>query len=222
MPWEFPSPRDYNGHGTHTASTAGGNHDVQVTGPAAGFGKISGIAPRARIAAYKALWSTQDASTANGYYSDLVAAIDQAVADGVDVINYSVSGTAPTSSTRPRSRSWPPPTRASSSPPRAATAARPPPRWRTRPPGSPRSPPARTTAATQGSVTLGNGTTLHRRLAAATKVGPGAAHRRRRGGPARRRPGDRRRSARPPATTAARRCSTRPRSRARSCSATAA
>ena len=54
---------------------------------------ISGIAPRARIAAYKALWSTQDGATASGFSSDLVAAIDQAVADGVDVINYSISGT---------------------------------------------------------------------------------------------------------------------------------
>ncbi|PSL03557.1 outer membrane protein assembly factor BamB [Haloactinopolyspora alba] len=93
-PWEFASPRDYNGHGTHTASTAGGNHDVDASGPAELFGSISGIAPRARIAAYKALWSTEDGSTANGYLSDLVAAIDQAVADGVDVINYSVSGTS--------------------------------------------------------------------------------------------------------------------------------
>ena len=91
-PWEFQSPRDYNGHGTHTASTAGGNNGVQATGPAAVFGKVSGMAPRARISAYKALWSTQDGSTASGFTSDLAAAIDQAVADGVDVINYSVSG----------------------------------------------------------------------------------------------------------------------------------
>ena len=92
-PWEFTSPRDYNGHGTHTSSTAGGNHDVTLTGPAAIFGKASGMAPRARIAMYKALWSTQDGATASGFNSDLVAAIDQAVADGVDVINYSISGT---------------------------------------------------------------------------------------------------------------------------------
>jgi len=92
-PWEFVSARDYNGHGTHTSSTAGGNNGVTPTGPAAAFGKVSGMAPRARIAMYKALWSTQDASTASGFTSDLVAAIDQAVADGVDVINYSISGT---------------------------------------------------------------------------------------------------------------------------------
>ncbi len=91
-PWEFNSARDYNGHGTHTASTAGGNYGVMPTGPAAVFGAISGIAPRARISAYKALWSTEDGSTAGGTTVDLVAAIDQAVADGVDVINYSISG----------------------------------------------------------------------------------------------------------------------------------
>jgi subtilisin family serine protease len=91
-PWEFMSPRDYNGHGTHTASTAGGNHGVVATGPASIFGRVSGIAPRARIAAYKALWSTEDGATAGGQTADIVAAIDQAVADGVDVINYSISG----------------------------------------------------------------------------------------------------------------------------------
>ncbi|MBI5943985.1 MAG: S8 family peptidase [Chloroflexi bacterium] len=91
-PWEYLSARDYNAHGTHTASTAGGNYGVQATGPAAVFGSISGMAPHAYISVYKALWSTQDGSTASGFTSDLVAAIDQAVADGVDVINYSISG----------------------------------------------------------------------------------------------------------------------------------
>jgi subtilisin family serine protease len=93
-PWEFASPRDYNGHGTHTASTAGGNHDIDATGAASIFGSISGMAPRARISMYKALWSEQDGSQASGFTSDLVAAIDQAVADGVDVINYSVEGSS--------------------------------------------------------------------------------------------------------------------------------
>ncbi len=92
-PWEFNSPRDYQGHGSHTASTAGGNYGVPTTGPAAVFGTITGIAPRARLAIYKALWSTEAADTASGFTIDLVAAIDQAVADGVDVINYSISGT---------------------------------------------------------------------------------------------------------------------------------
>lgn len=91
-PWEFTSVRDYNGHGTHTASTAGGNASVLATGPTEVFGMINGMAPRARIAMYKALWSTEAADTASGYTSDLVAAIDQAVKDGVDVISYSISG----------------------------------------------------------------------------------------------------------------------------------
>ncbi|MFJ3020580.1 S8 family serine peptidase [Streptomyces tendae] len=93
MPWEFLSARDYNGHGTHTSSTSGGDHGVAATGQASVFGKITGMAPRARIASYKALWSTKDGSTASGANSDIVAAVDQAVADGVDVINFSVSGT---------------------------------------------------------------------------------------------------------------------------------
>ncbi|HEX6056512.1 MAG TPA: S8 family serine peptidase, partial [Intrasporangium sp.] len=93
-PWEFNSARDYNGHGTHTAGTAGGNHNVPVDGLGAAVAPngISGMAPRARIAAYKALWSTESGDTASGRSSDLVAAIDTAVADGVDVINYSISG----------------------------------------------------------------------------------------------------------------------------------
>ena len=93
-PWEFNSPRDYHGHGSHTASTAAGNYKTKLDGPAAVFGTVSGMAPGARLAVYKALWSTEAGDTASGNTSDLVAAIDQAVEDGVDVINYSISGTS--------------------------------------------------------------------------------------------------------------------------------
>ena len=92
FPYEFLSPRDYDGHGTHTASTSGGNANVPTTGPAAVFGKISGMAPRARIAAYKVCWGLPADPGAGCFGSDSVAAIDQAVQDGVDVINFSISG----------------------------------------------------------------------------------------------------------------------------------
>ena len=90
---EFMSPRDYNGHGTHTASTAGGNQGVPTTGAASVFGSVNGIAPRARISAYKVCWDN-GAGGCGANSGDSVAAIDQAVADGVDVINYSISGTS--------------------------------------------------------------------------------------------------------------------------------
>ncbi|MEV5176955.1 S8 family peptidase [Streptomyces flaveolus] len=81
---DYVSPRDGEGHGTHTASTAVGNANVQVTVGGKDFGKISGVAPGAAVAVYKALWKDK-----GGADSDIVAAINQAVADGVDVINYS-------------------------------------------------------------------------------------------------------------------------------------
>ena len=85
-PDEFDSARDDDGHGTHTASTAAGNQDVMAEALGIDRGTVSGIAPRARVIAYKGLGNL------GGYGSDLAAAIDQAVADGVDVINYSVGG----------------------------------------------------------------------------------------------------------------------------------
>ena len=84
--FEFDSARDDNGHGTHTASTAAGNGGVEASIYGIPRGVVSGIAPRAHIIAYKGLGSL------GGFSSDLTAAIDQAVADGVDVINYSVGG----------------------------------------------------------------------------------------------------------------------------------
>jgi subtilisin family serine protease len=84
----FNSARDDDGHGTHTASTAAGNEGVEVTLLDVDRGLISGIAPRAYVAAYKGL------GPQGGLTSDLVAAINAAVADGVDVINYSIGGGA--------------------------------------------------------------------------------------------------------------------------------
>ena len=87
-PAEFDSARDDDGHGTHTASTAAGNAGVAAQMMGIPRGTVSGIAPRAHVVAYKALGAL------GGYTSDLAAAIDQAVADGVDVINYSIGGGA--------------------------------------------------------------------------------------------------------------------------------
>ncbi len=88
---EFLSPRDYGGHGSHTASTAAGNFGVDAQIGGVDIGTMSGMAPAAHIAAYKALWQTADGG-GSGTTSGLVAAINDATADGVDVINYSISG----------------------------------------------------------------------------------------------------------------------------------
>jgi subtilisin family serine protease len=88
---EFHSPRDFNGHGSHTASTAAGNHAVPASINGTAIGNVSGMAPAARLAVYKALWQ-QSSGTGSGGTADLVMAIDDAVTDGVDVINFSVSG----------------------------------------------------------------------------------------------------------------------------------
>jgi subtilisin family serine protease len=89
---DYASARDRDGHGTHTASTAGGNANVDpaIFGRDLGVETISGMAPRARIAAYKACFGPTGCA-----FSDLVASIDTAVADGVDVINYSIGSDTP-------------------------------------------------------------------------------------------------------------------------------
>ncbi len=86
---EFRSARDADGHGTHTATTAAGNRSsASIFGTL--IGAIEGIAPKARIAVYKACWLRPGDMRASCNTSDLANAIDSAVADGVDIISYSI------------------------------------------------------------------------------------------------------------------------------------
>ena len=95
---DFVSPRDIDGHGSHTASIAVGNRGVRAVVDDRDFGRISGVAPAAKIAAYKVLWRAADATESGAYDSDILAAIDAAIGDNVDVINFSISsGDDPTS-----------------------------------------------------------------------------------------------------------------------------
>ncbi|KAL0705722.1 hypothetical protein Bca4012_072147 [Brassica carinata] len=80
------SPFDGEGHGTHTASVAAGNHGVPVVVCGHHLGNASGMAPRAHVAIYKALYKRF-----GGFAADIIAAIDQAAQDGVDIINLSIT-----------------------------------------------------------------------------------------------------------------------------------
>ncbi len=101
---------DYNGHGSHTASTAGGNvlnnvdlldkEQVEesdgINSSGFQFPSISGVAPHANIIAYQVCDPGDDGDTYAGCPgSALLAGINDAVADGVDVINYSIGGGSP-------------------------------------------------------------------------------------------------------------------------------
>ena len=88
---DFRSPRDGDGHGTHVGSTAAGNAGVSASVAGHSFGKISGVAPAAKLAVYKVAFTSKTDEKAIVYPSDALAAIDAAISDGVDVINYSVS-----------------------------------------------------------------------------------------------------------------------------------
>ncbi len=81
------SARDTNGHGSHTASTAAGNRH-QVTLPFGGevaTRTVQGVAPRANLITYRVCIDTCPVTA-------ILAGVNQAIADGVDVLNYSISG----------------------------------------------------------------------------------------------------------------------------------
>ncbi|CAM9003049.1 unnamed protein product [Rhodiola kirilowii] len=86
---DVDSPRDTEGHGSHTASTAAGSSVVGASLYGIGSGTARGGVPSARIAAYKICWSDGCSD------EDILAAFDDAIADGVDLISLSVGGSFP-------------------------------------------------------------------------------------------------------------------------------
>ena len=87
------SPEDVAGHGSHTASTAAGNvvYNATIFAPttSATLDRISGVAPHANIIAYNI---EAEPGSGGAFGSVIIAATEQAIADAVDVINYSFGG----------------------------------------------------------------------------------------------------------------------------------
>lgn len=86
----FNTPRDNEGHGSHTLSTAGGNFVAGASVFGLGNGTAKGGSPKARVAAYKVCWPPVGGNEC--FDADIVAAFDMAIHDGVDVLSVSLGG----------------------------------------------------------------------------------------------------------------------------------
>lgn len=86
----FNTVRDFEGHGTHTLSTAGGSFVDGANVFGQGNGTAKGGSPRARVVAYKACGPPVDSHEC--FDADILAAYDAAIGDGVDVISMSLGG----------------------------------------------------------------------------------------------------------------------------------
>ncbi|KAH9289612.1 hypothetical protein KI387_033729 [Taxus chinensis] len=96
---DYRSPRDNNGHGTHTSSIAT-SREVRNASALGGYGigRAAGGAPMARLAMYKVCWPIiggDPTGQTTCTDADTLAAIDDALFDGVHVLSISLGGNVP-------------------------------------------------------------------------------------------------------------------------------
>src|SRR5439155_12240096 len=77
-------------HGTHVAGIAAGDNDRKAPGPTGGSVMVSGIAPRAYVGNYRVLTIPTGQFGLDGNSPEIVAGIEAAVRDGMNVINLSL------------------------------------------------------------------------------------------------------------------------------------
>lgn len=89
---DYLSPRDVNGHGTHTSRIAAGSFVCNASYKGLGLGEVRGGAPRACIAMYKVFWNVAPVVCSS---ADLLKAFDEAIHDGVDLLPLYIGNSIP-------------------------------------------------------------------------------------------------------------------------------